>query len=134
LLAARYLPHTITYPLRCLPSLSHQPIAVTMPYEFTMINIKPLPEDDCLKGKDNWPAWHMQMKAMQRQTRALGHAECTLKCPDPTPKAAGDCCDMALMRYWSSEIGDWCVALLTEVGEEACTALLIFFASFYTFY
>jgi hypothetical protein len=44
----------------------HQPIAVTMPSEFTMINIKQLPEGDRLKGKDNWSAWHMQMKAMLR--------------------------------------------------------------------
>jgi hypothetical protein len=45
------------------------------------------------------------------------------------------CCDMALMRYWSSEIGDWHVALVTEVGEEACTVPLIFiFSYFYAYY
>jgi hypothetical protein len=32
----------------------------------------------------------MHMKAMLRCMHALGHAEGTLKCPDPTPKAAGD--------------------------------------------
>jgi hypothetical protein len=41
---------------------------------------------------------------------------------------------MALMRSWSSEIGDWRVALVTEAGEEVCTALNIFFAYFYAFY
>jgi hypothetical protein len=90
LLAARYLPHTVTYPLRYLLSLLHQPIAVTMPSEFTMINIKPLPEGDCLKGKDNWPAWHMQMKAMLRQMQALGHADGTDKRPESTKAEDGN--------------------------------------------
>jgi hypothetical protein len=48
--------------------------------------------------------------------------------------AAGACCNMALMRYWSSEYCDWRVALVTEAGEEVCTILNIFFAYFYTFY
>jgi hypothetical protein len=41
---------------------------------------------------------------------------------------------MMLMRYWSSEYCDWRVALVTEVGEEVCTALLIFLLYFYAFY
>jgi hypothetical protein len=41
---------------------------------------------------------------------------------------------MALMRYWSSEIGDWRVALVTDVGEEVCTVLDIFLPYFYAFY
>jgi hypothetical protein len=65
-------------------SLSHQLIAINMPSEFPMISIKPLPEGNCLKGKDNWPAWHMQMKAMLRQMQALGHADGTDKHPEAT--------------------------------------------------
>jgi hypothetical protein len=38
------------------------------------------------------------------------------------------------MGYWSSGIEDGHVALLTEVGEEVCTVLLIFFLYFYAFY
>jgi hypothetical protein len=100
LLAARYLPHTVTYPLRYLPSLSHQPIAVTMPSEFTMINIKPLPEGDHLKGKDNWPAWHMQMKAMLHQMRALGHADGTVKCPEATKAEDGKSDNQEDINTW----------------------------------
>jgi hypothetical protein len=45
-----------------------------------------------------------------------------------------DCCDSALMRYWSPEYCDWRVALLTKVGEEDCAVLPIFFSYFYAFY
>jgi hypothetical protein len=44
------------------------------------------------------------------------------------------CCDSALMRYWSPEYFIWRVALLTEVGEEACAVPPIFFLYFYAFY
>jgi hypothetical protein len=44
------------------------------------------------------------------------------------------CCDMALMRYWSPEYCDWRVALVTDVGEQVCTVLDIFFSYFYAFY
>jgi hypothetical protein len=44
------------------------------------------------------------------------------------------CCDIALMRYWSSEYCNWRVALVTEVGEEDAAALTIFFAYFSAFH
>jgi hypothetical protein len=43
---------------------------------------------------------------------------------------AAQCCNSALMRYWSPEYCDWRVALVTEAGEEVCTILDIFFSYF----
>jgi hypothetical protein len=57
---------------------------------FTMLNIKPLPDNNRLKGKDNWAPWLMQMKAMLCCMKALPIAEGLSKCPPTTSKAEGD--------------------------------------------
>jgi hypothetical protein len=77
--------------LHPLPLPSHHSfVVIVFIMPTTLVSIKPLPEGDRLKGSSNWVPWYMQMKAMLRRMHALGHADGTLKCPDPTPKAAGD--------------------------------------------
>lgn len=49
-------------------------------------NMKPLPESDRLKGKENWRPFSMQFKAILRRIKALSIAEGTSTKPELTGK------------------------------------------------